>query len=353
MTRVTCQNCGDRVDLPAGYTRAKIRCPACGYYAEVPAAARGELVPNAAPTDPFDAPLVPAGRNPAPVPAKPVARANPNPRDTRPVFDPQEGAGTPLLEGTRDEDDEKPYGVPGGGLKKCPHCRGELPLSANFCVHCGTDVATGAKAERTFQPVNRAWDEGFGLPLRLQLMALCGILDLLAVIVLGVTAGQSVGITTLVFQLGLQAFLLGSFDGLSVKRTAKGTVTLTRQRRVAFYPTPPTKVKWKQAATVGVVSVHAPGWEAWITLLYLVLNGATFLLGGFATLLSLPLAAAFLTAAAGFYWFVIRPDRHLVNLADEFGASLETVFRTQARDTAVEVARVVADATGLMYKKTM
>ena len=354
MTRIPCQNCGDRVDLPDGYARSKIRCPACGYYAEVPAAARGELVPNLAPADPFDAPLVPAGRNPAPA-AVPVARArpNPNPADPRPVFDAGERSGAPILEGTQDEDDDKPYGVPGSGLKPCPHCRGQLPLDAAFCVHCGKDVASGAKAERTFQPVNRTWDEGFGHQLRVQLMVLAVILDLIAVVVLALTAGESAGVVSLVFQVGLQAFLLGSYDSLSVKRTAKGGVTLTRTRRLAFIPTGPAKVKWKQAAGVGVIGVHAPGAEAYITLLYLSLNGASFLLGTLYSLLSLPVAIAFLSAAGAFYWFVIRPERFHAVLCDVYGSTEETVFRTTKRDDAGEVARIVADATGLMFRKTM
>lgn len=354
--RVTCQNCGDRVDVPDGYARSKIRCPACGYYAEVPAEARGALVPNAAPADPFDAPFVPAGRNPEPEPPAPVGRArtNPNPRDTRPVFEVEEGSGAPLLHGTQDEDDDKPYAVPGSGLKPCPHCRGQLPLDAAFCVHCGKDLTSGSKAERNYQPVNRTWDEGFSTQLRLQLLVLCGILDAAAMLILSFTLSVGGAILPLLFQIGLQVFLLGSYDTFTLKRTPKGATTLTRVRRLFMLPQSPYKFRWKQSAAVGVRSGQAVGPFGYLVLLFLAITGVSFLVGGFvSTLFLLPMALIYFACAGGFYWYVVRPDVSEVVLTDEYGSTDEVVYRTIDREHAVEVARLVADATGLMHRKTM
>ena len=39
------------------------------------------------------------------------------------------------------------------------------------------DLTSGEKAARSYQPVNRTWDEGFSTQLRTQLLVLCGILD--------------------------------------------------------------------------------------------------------------------------------------------------------------------------------
>ncbi len=356
MNRVTCQNCGDRVDVPDGYARSKIRCPACGYYAEVPAEARGTLVPNAAPADPFDAPFVPAGRRPAPPPPPPVgrARANPNPRDNRPVFEVEEGAGSPLLHGTQDEDDDKPYGVPGSGLKPCPHCRGQLPLDAAFCVHCGKDLTSGDKTARTYQPVNRTWDEGFSTQLRLQLLVLCGILDATAMLILSFTLSVGGAILPLLFQIGFQVFLLGSYDTFSLKRTAKGATTMTRVRRLFMLPQPVVKFRWKQSEAVGVRSGLAVGPFGYLILLFLAVTGVAFLVGSFvASLFLLPLALSYFACAGGFYWYIVRPDVSEVVLADVYGSTDEVVYRTTDRERAVEVARVVADATGLMHRKTM
>ena len=44
--RVSCQNCGAKVPLPDGFAKARIRCPGCGYYADVPADARAALPPS-------------------------------------------------------------------------------------------------------------------------------------------------------------------------------------------------------------------------------------------------------------------------------------------------------------------
>ena len=357
MTRVTCANCGDRVDVPAGYTRAKIRCPACGYYAEVPAEVRGELVPNAAPTDPFDAPRVPAGRRSAPEPPPAIAgraRANPNPRDTRPVFDADHGTGTPLLEGTQDEDDDKPYAVPGSGLKPCPHCRGQLPTDAAFCVHCGKDLTTGAKTERNFQPVNRTWEEGFSHQLRMQLLVLCAILDAASLLVLALTVSLEGVILPVLFQVGLQVFLLGSFDTFHLKRTAKGATTLTRVRRLFMLPQAPYKFRWKQSEAVGVRSGHATGPFAYLLLLFLLLTGIGFLIGSLtSSLLLLPLALIYFACGGGFYWYVVRPDVSEVVLCSMHGVTDDVVLRTHDREAAVEAARVIADATGLTHRKTM
>lgn len=359
--RVTCQNCGDRVEVPEGYARAKIRCPACGYYAELPAEVRGDLVPNPAPSHPFDDALVPAGRvrnrePEADEQATAVARtrSNPNPRDTRPVFEEEHGTGTPLLEGTQDEDDEKPYGVPGVGLKSCPHCRGQLPTDAAFCVHCGKDLTTGEKAARSFQPVNRAWEEGLPTQLRMQLLVLCGILNAAALLVLSLTVSLEGAILPMLFQIALQVFLLGSYDTFTLKRTAKGVATLTRVRRLFMVPQSPYKFRWKQSEAVGVRSGLPAGPVSYLILLFLTLTGIGFLVGGLTTtLFLLPLALIYFACAGGFFWLVVRPNVSEVVLTDVYGSTDEVVYRTTDRDHAVEVAGIVADATGLMHRKTM
>ncbi|MFO0847626.1 MAG: hypothetical protein U0871_03560 [Gemmataceae bacterium] len=374
--RVNCQNCGAGIDLPAGYSRAKIRCPGCGYYAEVPAdkrsaedapasAAVGQAVPDvSAPTRPAqpDRPDESPAPRRAAQPAAPavarrvVAKPQPNPRDRRPFFDPDEPSGPNLLDGTQEESDDevKPYAVPGTGLKPCPHCRGELPYHANFCVHCGKDITTGAKADREFQSISRQWEEGWSLQLRMQVLVLAVILDVIALVVLAITDSGAAGVMSLFVQVGLQAFLLGSYDTFALRRNTKGQTSMTRTRRVCFFALPPTKLKWKQSQGVGLIATHAPGVAAWMTLLYLVINAGTFAVGAIATsLFWLGLAALYLATAAAFYWFVIRPERHEVALCDVYGVTDEIVYRTTHREQAEEVGKLIAEATGLLYKPTL
>lgn len=367
--RVQCQNCGGRVNLPGGYSRAKIRCPGCGYYADVPPEMRG--VPDQEPVPPASAPVRATPVRPnapaaeqyafAVLPPKPAvarkAKPQPNPRDTRPFFDPDEPGGKPLLEGNQDEDDDRPYAVPGTGLKKCPHCRGELPLDSAFCVHCGRELTSGAKAVRSFQPINRTWHEGWPPFLRLQIFIGLQVINAVAAVVLLATSATPMndlgGLVSLVmtnlFQIGMQAFLVGSYDTLTAKRTAKGQATLTRTRRVAFFPFQPTKLPWRQSTNVGIAGADI-GLFPKLLCLYFVLNGCFYVLTGvFYSFFTLGLAAIYFAMAVGFYWVVLRPSRFEVNLCDVYGSTDEIAFRSQDRREAEEVATTVADATGLLY----
>lgn len=396
--RVVCQNCGAKVDLPAGYARAKIRCPGCGYYAEVPTEQRGvgeepaspppptptarrpaapppppppapvrsrPVVPDDEPDlDPLgfaEPPPPPPSVKPKPAPPKPAVRAKPqaNPRDNRPEFEPTPNStAPPLLEGNQDEEDAGPYAVPGEGLKRCPECRGQLPYDAEFCVHCGVEIGTGAKAKRTFEPIDKTWHEGWAPMLRIQVFVGLQVINFFAAILLMATSSSAFtdfsGICTLtvtnLFQIGLQALIVGSYDMLHVKRTAKGTATLIRTRRIAFIPFTPTKLNWKQSTNVGIVGADV-GCLANLFCLYFVINAFIYtMIGVFFSPFMLGMALIYFATAAGFYWFVIRPQRFEVNLCDVYGSTDEKVHRCDDRQQAEEVAFTLADATGLFYK---
>jgi hypothetical protein len=262
-------------------------------------------------------------------------RAKPptNPLDNRPKFDADDPDAPPLLEGTQDEDDDQPYGVPGTGTKLCRHCRGELPLDAELCVHCGREQAGTAKAGRTYQSTSREWEEGWPLQLRLRLFVACVVLDVVAFLVLTFTEGVPPGILGIFPQVALQAFLLGSFDTFGLKRTTKGAVTMTRTRRLCFYALAPEKLKWKESQGVGIVATHNPGVFSWLMFAYLLF------------FLCVP--------AVLFYWFVIRPERFEVALCDVYGTTNEVVYRSTNREQAREVAETISEVSGLWFKPVM
>ncbi len=332
--RIACPTCGGRINRPAGYARKKIRCPGCGYYADTPAdwaEAAPDEPPAAAPV-----PAVPPRRTATPV----TVRKRADPRDTRPDFTPDAPAGDPLLTGTQDEDDDRPYAVPGTGTQACPHCQEALPLDATLCVHCGRDVASGKRQKRTHQPMAGEWHEGLAPHTRLALLAGMQVFNVAfsLAILLYSDAGITVGglFTQLIgqaFNVILQAFLIGSYDTFTLKRTAKNQTTLTRTRRLAFVPLSPTKVAWKQSAYAGVIATHDPGIFTWLLCIYML------------GLLCLP--------GVAFYWFVIRPETHTVALCDEYGSTTELLYRTQDREKAAEVAGFVSEATGLKFKPIM
>ena len=339
---LACPNCGETVALPESFDRAKIRCPGCGSYAAVPPGLRAAAPPEVhdrPAARPVAAKAVPRATVAAPAvqaaaaAEAPVAKRRIDPRDTRPDFTPDEPAGVPLLAGTRDEDDEKPYAVPGTGLLPCPHCRQDLPLNATFCVHCGKTLAGGEQAERVHQPMSGTWEEGLPLRKRLYILAGLQVLNFFgAVLTLATQNGGIVEVTFFnVFHVALQCFLVGSFDTLTVTRTAKGKATVLRQRRIGFYKIAPEKIPWRESTNLMVTGSQQSGLVEWFTFAYLLGLGC---LPGIA-----------------FYFVVIRPDRFQINLTDALGVTHETVYRSTSRDDAVAVARFTQDATGLFWRE--
>ena len=309
--RVSCQTCGEKVALPAGYDRAKIRCPMCGYYVPVPTELRGQGAPEvpepeAEPRE--DAPPPPTRRK--------AKKAKP----------------APMLAGT-DDDDGQPYEVPADEAKPCPDCRSRIALDATFCTKCGYNLTTGERTRREeFQPVLREWESRWPLALRLQIFAGCQLINLLAVIVAIAVSGSVIfGFFTFLLQTALQAFVIGSYETIQVKRTSKGTATLTKIWRVGFFKLPPMKIPWKSSARLDVVGLHDVGGAEIITLVYLFFCTAC-----------LP--------ALVFWWFAVRPERFAVARCDIYGTTDELIFTTTIRDDAVEIARTIAECTGLIYK---
>jgi hypothetical protein len=363
--KIVCGNCGGKVKLPPGFAKAKIRCGNCGYYADVPPDQRstvsadddGPTLPapkNAAPSQPpplrrgaspADPPPLPDAAPRPPKPVKPIqVRPRTDPRDKRPEFVTDGTAGPPLLEGTREEDDN-PYTVHGTGLKNCPKCRGELPLDATFCVHCGEHLdpldRDRPKKKRTYTEIDETFTEGFLLPTRLAIFAAFQVLN----VVFTVTAlaassfridGTAVvtGVFAGLFNTALQAFIVGSYDALRVQRNAKGRATITRRRRICFIPLPPVKIEWKSRTGVGRYATHTAGVFEWLVCLYLLLCAAC-----------LP--------GVLFWWFVIKPERYNVALTDVYNGIEETVFHSRGQEQAEQVAELIAEATTLQLKSVL
>ena len=194
--------------------------------------------------------------------------------------------------------------------------------------------------------------------MRLQIFIGLQVVNAVAAVILLATSSTPMndlgGLVSLVmtnlFQIGMQAFLVGSYDSLTAKRTVKGQATLLRTRRVAFFPFQPTKLPWKQSTNVGIAGADI-GLFSKLLCLYFALNGCFYVLTGiFYSSFTLGLAFIYFALAVGFYWVVLRPNRFEVNLCDVYGSTDEIAFRSQDRAEAEEVATTVAEATGLFYK---
>ncbi len=377
--RLNCSHCGGKVTVPAGHSRPKIRCDACGYYVSVPPEMRSDVAPAddlpvIAPAaeekprrrkpeveddDEDDAPRARRRRDededeeddrprrkaaPPPPPIEPQrkakkptakARANPNPRDNRPDFQIADDAplGPNLLDGTQEEDDDKPYAVPGDGTKGCPECNVRLPLDATMCVHCGLDFRSKKKPKKEFQPISREWEPRLTLKTRLQILAGLQVMNVILMLLIANVSSLERGVVSLVFQCGLQAFLIGSYQKLGVRRTAKGQTTLTKYWRLAFVPMPPQEIDWKDSHGVGTISTHSMGFLEWATFIYLLLLGVV--------------------PGIVFYFVVLNPVRYDIAICDTYGSLDEVIFRTTSQDQADEVGEVISNATGLQYRRVM
>lgn len=260
------------------------------------------------------------------------ARRRADPRDIRPEFivEDDDDVGPKLLEGTQDEDDDQPYAVPGSGLKPCPHCRVELPLNATFCVHCGSEIGTGRKSKkREYQPVREEWHEGWSPLLRIQLFVGFVLIDTIAFWISYFNGGP-LSLMFIAPQVFMQAFLIGSYDTLTLKRNLKGQSTLIRTRRIAFFTLTPVKLQWKESTGITLFGVHNPGVFSWMICAYLIVLG---ILPGLL-----------------FYWFVLRPEQFHVALCNVYGSTDEVIYHSKDRDHAIEVAKGVAETMNLQIQ---
>jgi len=133
---VTC-SCGKKLAAPPSAAGKKVLCPKCSKELTVPGAVK-------APSGPAFAPMSPA----ASFAAAPAAPRKPGPASTSNLsFEVEAPAETPKPEPAPVEPDDgdaekSEYGL---GNRKCPNCKADLPHSAQFCVECGTALATGTK----------------------------------------------------------------------------------------------------------------------------------------------------------------------------------------------------------------
>jgi hypothetical protein len=359
MNRVVCNTCGGKVDVPPGHTRAKIRCINCGYYADVPPELRRQ--PDDEPAFPEETPS--ARRTPS-LASDPDPLLQPAPTRLKTSAKQTDSTAIPpLLEGTQDDDDDRPYTVPGDPTKKCPACRKELPRGAEFCIHCGADLTAGQKKKREYQPVDRTWESVASLSLRIKAFLVIQVANVLMVVNILATGYNSVAIGTVAFNVFLQAFLLGTYDTLRVRRNVKGAAKIIKQWRICFLPQPTITINWKKSHGVGIVAIHNPGCLEYALLLIILFFGFGQMSGWILSreidsmymwlvtaLFVFPVSFA---PAAAWYWFAICPERFLITLCDEYGSTDDVLFRTTHRQTAEEVCETTAETTGLMYRKVM
>src|SRR5579864_2043726 len=406
-----CTGCGQRQEVPAGYSKAKFRCAECGVIFELPPDIR-ELARNAPAVEEKPAPVQPARTTPRvkqteadaaadlllepaetqkpkpatpPSPKRKVIEESPPALDqngepsapARPASKPPVSSPPPpsrkaiqkarnsipppqddddivpvedeepvvageeepitaqeeeperevLIEGT-EEDDRNPYRVTGDvKTRRCPECNKAIDYRENFCVHCGFNLKTGEKKKRAFQPLNLVWENGWPLQKRITAFFIAQAINLVLTIVLTIVSDYAVSFIMLFLQIGLQAFLLGTFDTLKLTRNAKGKVTITKTWRYAFIPQKPQTIRWKDNEGLVLVQSNEPDMFSW---------GMMFILLGYGCIPGIL-----------FWYYVIRPDKWDVSLAFAHGSADLSIHHGLNEARAREIHAAVSDATGL------
>jgi hypothetical protein len=321
-----CQGCGQRLAIPEGYERRKLRCPQCGVYCDTPTPTKKEAPPprpparTAPPAEPPPRPVKEAApRKPPPVrtPA-PAAKARPAARPVRPPME------------TSHEDDGKPYAVDGPDEVYCPECQRVLVADTVLCTACGYNLETGEKVAKTYTAIDREWNSGLALGTRLAIFFACNLF----VLAMGGIGSQRIG-SPLAFLgpwllfTGLFSFIMGTFDRVRVTRDRRGRAELTKTWRVCFIPRPTVTIPYGEYDGVATGAEANTGLWDWLIVIIL----ASY--GGFPGLL--------------WWFFVIRPDTFYVALTKYHGAPELKLHRSQDQHLAREIAETIRDATGLPY----
>lgn len=143
-------SCGKKLAAPAAAAGKKVACPKCNKELTVPGAAKKPsapvITPMPGPASYASAPTRPAKLPPAGTDDLSFDVEAPPPEAPKP---------TPAAMDTqRNSAAHEEYGL---GSHKCPNCKAELPNSAQFCVECGTALATGTKMQAAAPGVVKKW----------------------------------------------------------------------------------------------------------------------------------------------------------------------------------------------------
>jgi hypothetical protein len=293
---IACQSCGELVRGPARKQRRSWRCPVCGA-----AAPPRETAVKAAPTP------RPAALRPEPVPE-------------------------PEIESSTNPDDSLPYPVGGGPVYRCPACHKILAPDAVVCTFCGLNLQTGEKAARTYERLQRSWMPG--LPPRTR-WTIFLIVQAGAVPLYGVMAWLEGGlISPLVawlFLTVLGAFLLGTYDRITIARSERGKVRLTRQWRICFWARPERVISWRDYEGVVTGKTRETGCLDWFVMLFL-----------------LPLGI--IPSLVWWYLFIYR-DLYFMALARDHGFPELVLYRGYRAEQAVNMATTLRDTMELPWHK--
>ena len=298
---LTCSACGTVLGVPkAGMPATGLPCNWCGYVNQPAATPKPE----------------PIAVRPSESMAPPAAGPDP---------------ASELHRWADDEDDDgRPYALPPEPVKMraCEGCGKRIEAASVVCVHCGFDARQQAKAQRVFQPIDRTWEAGWPFQRRMTIFLAIQALNLVTIVMgLATTGSLPASIVVVLFLVFLQAFLLGTFETIRVRRNKKGQTEITNIWRICFFPLAPNKIEWREHEGITWGHYDAASTLDWVMLIFLL--------------------PACILPAVLFWWYVIRSDRFYAALARDRGYPALYLYRGMNEQQAKDIAQTATDATGL------
>ena len=350
---VFCHGCGQRLDVPAGYQRRKMRCPQCGVMCELPGPTPGDspaprparrpardleaaaeevlLEPDAERTCSRCGAALPAS-GPETCPRctpsagiKPAAeRVGVRPARPAPAPPAEERAGPGL-------DDEDAYGVVGSLEElKCPGCRKALPADAVVCAACGFNRETGKKPPKVYEPLERHWEAGLTLRSRILVFVAFQAVALPLGLFCSLAFDEVPGfLCCWLVGTVMAAFLLGTYDRVDLARNKRGRITLTKTWRVCFVARPPDTIRVSDHEGVVTGRSRDVGFWDWFILFMLLPMG--------------------LIPAVVWYFYTINHDSFQVALCRDHGYPETVLYRGWSQEHMRDIARTLSEAAEMPW----
>jgi hypothetical protein len=228
------------------------------------------------------------------------------------------------------DDNGEPYELPPEEVKTrpCANCKKDIDIIAVVCVHCGYDSESQQKVERTFQPIDLEWESGWRFSTRIAILLAMQVMNGMT-LVFGLAVGGTLpcSLGAMAFYLFLQAFLLGTYESVRIRRNRRGQAEITITWRVAFIPQPAKKINWKEHEGVAVGHYDAGSIVDWIVCLLLL--------------------PYFIIPAILWWYYMIKCDRFYAALCRDRGYPETYLYRGLNEKQAKDIAQIATDATGL------
>ena len=229
-----------------------------------------------------------------------------------------------------DEDDGKPYAVPDDEEKKepCPNCRKLLPQGAVVCAYCGFNSQTGEILERLYKTIDKQWEGGLRLQVRITIFLAAAALASAATVIVGAVDGGWVALV-ISFLIGvlLLAYALGTYSRINLVRSRKGRARLTRTWHICFIPWAPADIRLRGYEGVVVGRAPEPDFWDWAILVFLLPWG--------------------LIPGVLWWLFMIHPDQFHVALCNCHGYPTLILYQGPSQAIADEIGAAIRDVAGL------